>query len=118
MLLLFFFSFHVFFFSFFFFGVALFFFFFFSFRCWTFLLFLSEGGGEFVLLVFGLFFLFLIFWGLVFSLSLSLSFDRLNKPLRNRFLIVLSRFSDRLRRTMVTQSYYTHDTDMPSSGTK
>ena len=60
------------------------------------------GGAEFVLLAFGLFYLFLIFWGLVFSLSLS--FDRLNKPLRNRFLIVLSRFSDRLRGTMVTLS--------------
>ena len=35
---------------------------------------------------------------------LSLSLDRLNKPLRNRFLLVLSRFSDRLRGTMVTQS--------------
>ena len=80
------------------FGVALFFFFF---RCWTFSFFFL-GGAEFVLLVFGLFSLFLIFWGLVFSLSLSL--DRLNKPLRNRLLLVLSRFSDRLRGTMVTQS--------------
>ena len=35
-------------------------------------LFLS-GGAEFVLLVFGLFSLFLIFWGLVFSLSLPRS---------------------------------------------
>ena len=35
---------------------------------------------------------------------LSLSLDRLNKPLRNRFLIVLCRFSDRIRGTMVTQS--------------
>ena len=70
-----------------------------------------------------LFFLFLVSFpcflfsgGLVFSPSLS--FDRLNKALRNRFPIVLSRFSDRLRGTMVTQSYYTHDTDMPSSGAK
>ena len=72
-------------------------------------------GAEFVLLVFGLFSLFLIFWG---PCVFSLSFDRLNKPLRNRSPIVLSRFSDRLRWTMVTQSYYTHDTDMPSSGAK
>ena len=79
------------------FGVALFFFF----QCWTFSFFFL-GGAEFVLRVFGLFSLFLIFWGLVFSLSLSL--DRLNKPLRNRFLLVLSRFSDRLRGTMVSQS--------------
>ena len=92
----FFFSFHAF--LFFSFGVALFFFFF---RCWTFSFFFL-GGAEFVLRVFGLFSLFLIFWGLVFSLSLSL--DRLNKPLRNRFLLVLSRFSDCLRGTMVTQS--------------
>ena len=94
----FFFSFHAFFFSLFSFGVALFFLFF---RCWTFSFFFL-GGAEFVLRVFGLFSLFLIFWGLMFSLSLSL--DRLNKPLRNRFLLVLSRFSDRLRGTMVTQS--------------
>ena len=78
MLLLFFFSFHAFFFFFFFllelrcfsssiFSVGLFSFFF-------------LGGAEFVLLVFGLFSLFLIFWGpCVFSLSFS--FDRLNKPL-------------------------------------
>ena len=58
-------------------------------------------GTEFVLLVFGLFSLFLIFWR---PCVFSLSFDRLNKPLRNRFLIVLSRFSDRLHGTMVTQS--------------
>ena len=49
------------------FGVALFFFF----RCWTFSLFFL-GGAEFVLRDFGLFSLFLIFWGLMFSLSLSL----------------------------------------------
>ena len=72
-------------------------------------------GAEFLLLVFGLFSLFLIFWG---PCVFSLSFDHLNKPLRNRFPIVFSRFSDRLRGTMVTQSYYTHDTDMPSSGAK
>ena len=69
-----------------------------------------------------LFFLFLVsFPCFLFSGALcflSLSFDRLNKPLRNRFLLVLSRFSDRLRGSMVTQSYYTHDTDMPSSGAK
>ena len=52
----------------------------------------------------------------VFSLSLSL--DRLNKPLRNRFLLVLSRFSDRLRGTMVTQSKTISWTICPSSGTK
>ena len=55
------------------FGVALFFFF----RCWTFsfffFFFLGGGGAEFVLRVFGLFSLFLIFWGLVFSLSLPRS---------------------------------------------
>ena len=50
------------------FGVALFFFF----RCWTFSFFFL-GGTEFVLRVFGLFSLFLIFWGLVFSLSLPRS---------------------------------------------
>ena len=116
------------------FGVALFFF---SFRCWTFLLFHSEGYricscfwslflvSYFLLLLFSvlgfspfsfwrvanLFFLLLVSFpcflfsgGLVFSLSLSLSFNRLNKPLRNRFLLVLSRFSDRLRWTIVTQS--------------
>ena len=88
-------------------------FFFFSFfllelRCFTSLFgaghfpFSFCGGAEFVLRVFGLLSLFFIFWGLVFSLSLSL--DRLNKPLRNRFLLVLSRFSDRLRGIMVTRS--------------
>ena len=50
------------------FGVALFFFF----RCWTFSFFFL-GGAEFVLRVFGLFSLFLIFWGLVISLSLPRS---------------------------------------------
>ena len=49
---------------------------------------------------------------------LSLSLDRLNKPLRNRFLLVLSRFSDRLRGTMVTQSITISWTICPSSGTK
>ena len=52
----------------------------------------------------------------VFSLSLSL--DRLNKPLRNRFHLVLSRFSDRLCGTMVTQSKTISWTICPSSGTK
>ena len=52
------------------------------------------------------------------SLSLSLSLDRLNKPLRNRFLLVLNRFSDRLRGTMVTQSNTISWTICPSSGTK
>ena len=97
------------------FGVALFFSFF-SFRCWTFLLFFS-GGYRICSSWFWSLFLVSYFLGpCVFSLSLS--FDRLNKPLRNRFLIVLSRFSDRLRGTILTQSYYTHDTDMSSSGTK
>ena len=104
------------------------FFFFFFFFFWSCAVFSSSSlfgvglfsffilrGAAFILLVFGLFSLFLIFWG---PCVFSLSFDRLNKPLRNRFLIVLSRFSDRLRGTMVTQSYYTHDTDMPSSGAK
>ena len=50
------------------FGVALLFFF----RCWTFSFFFL-GGAEFVLRVVGLFSLFLIFWGLVFSLSLPRS---------------------------------------------
>ena len=54
------------------FGVALFFFFF---RCWTFSFFFL-GGAEFVLRVFGLFSLFLIFWGLVFSLSLPRSLEQ------------------------------------------
>ena len=105
----FYFSFHAFF-SFLF-GVALFFFFF---RCWTFSFFFL-GGAEFVLRVFGLFSLFLIFWALCF---LSLSLDRLNKPLRNRFLLVLSRFSDRLRGTMVTQSKTISWTICKSSSTK
>ena len=51
----------------------------------------------------------------VFSLF---SLDRLNKPLRNRFLLVFSRFSDRLRGTMVTQSKTISWTICPSSGTK
>ena len=59
------------------------------------------GGAEFVLLVFGLFSLFLIFWG---PCVFSLSFNRRNKLLQNRFPIVLSCFSDRLHGTMVTQS--------------
>ena len=49
---------------------------------------------------------------------LSLSLDRLNKPLRNRFLLVLSRFFDRLRGNMVTQSKTISWTICPSSGTK
>ena len=97
--------FHAFFFFFFSFGVALFFF---SFRCWTFLLFLS-GGCWMCSTCFWSLFYFLFSEALCF---LTLSFDRLNKPLRNRFLLVLSRFSDRLRGTMVTQSYYMHDTDI------
>ena len=80
------------------FGVALFSFFF---RCSTFSFFFLGGVPN-------LFFLFLVsFPCFLFSGALSflsLSLDRLNKPLRNRFLLVLSRFSDRLRVTMVTQS--------------
>ena len=109
----FFFSFHAFFFFSFSFGVALIFFFF-SFR-WTFLLFLSRGYRICSSCFLSLFLVSYFLGALCF---LSLSFDRLNKPLRNRFLLVLSRFSDRLHGTMVTQSYYTHDTDMPSSGAK
>ena len=93
------------------FGVALFFFF----RCWTFSFFF-WGAPNLFFVFFGLFSSFPIFWGLVFSLSLSL--DRLNKPLRNRFLLVLSRFSDRLCKTMVTQSKTISWTICPSSGTK
>ena len=93
----FFFSFHAFLF-FFSFGVALFFFFF---RCWTFSFFFL-GGAEFVLLVFVSLSLVSYFLGALCFLSLSL--DRLNKPFRNRFLLVLSRFFDRLRGTMATQS--------------
>ena len=97
MLLLFYFSFHAFFFLFSF-GVALFFFFFW---CWTFSFFFLGGVPN-------LFFVFLVsFPCFLFSGALcflSLSLDRVNKPLRNRFLLVLSRFSDRLRGTMVTQS--------------
>ena len=63
-------------------------------------LFLS-GGRRICSLCFWSLFLVSYFLGpCVFSLSL----DRLNKPLRNRFLLVFSRFSDRLRGTMVTQS--------------
>ena len=86
------------------FGVALFFFVF-SFRCWTFLFFSFWGVPHLFFLVFGvgLFssFFYCIFWGPCAS---SLSFNHLNKPLRNRSLIVLSRFSDCLCGTMVTQS--------------
>ena len=92
------------------FGVAPFFFF----RCWTFSVFF-RGGGD-------LFFVFLVsFPCFLFSGALcflSLSLDRLNKPPRNRFLLVLSRFSDRLRGTMVTQSKTISWTICPSSGTK
>ena len=94
-----------------------FFFFFFELRCFSSLFavglfsFFILRGVAFVCFVF-LFCFFLFFFFFLISyfpealcvLSLSLSLDRLNKPLRNRFLIVLSRFSDRLRGTMVTQS--------------
>ena len=69
-----------------------------------------------------LFFVFLVsFPCFLFSGALcflSLSLDRLNKSLRNRFLLVLSRFPDRLRRTMVTQSKTISRKICPSSGTK
>ena len=73
------------------FGVALFFFFF-SFRCWTFLLF-HYDGCRICPSCFWPLFLVSYFLGALCFLSLSL--DRLNKPLQKRFLIVLSRFSDR-----------------------
>ena len=69
------------------------------------------GAGHFPFSFWGVpnfFFVFLVsFPCFLFSGALcflSLSLDRLNKPPRNRFLLVLSRFSDRLRGTMVTQS--------------
>ena len=86
--------------------------FFFSFfllelRCFTSLF----GAGHFPFSFWGapnLFFVFLVsFPCFLFSGALcflSLSLGRLNKPLRNRFLLVLSRFSDRLRGIMVTRS--------------
>ena len=83
------------------------------------------GAGHFPFSFWGapnLFFVFLVFFPcFLFSGALcflSLSLDRLNKPLRNRFLLVLSRFSDRLRGTMVTQSKTISWTICPSSGTK
>ena len=83
------------------------------------------GAGHFPFSFWGvpnLFFVFLVsFPCFLFSGALcflSLSFDRLNKPLRNRFLLVLSRFSDRLRGTMVIQSKTISWTICPSSGTK
>ena len=83
------------------------------------------GAGHFPFSFWGapnLFFLFLVsFPCFLFSGALcflSLSLDRLNKPPRNRFLLVLSRFSDRLRGTMVTQSKTISWTICPSSGTK
>ena len=104
-------------------------FFFFSFHAFLFLggLRCSSffGAGHFPFSFCGapnLFFVFLVsFPCFLFSRALcflSLSLDRLNKPLRNRFLLVLSRFSDRLRGTMVTQSKTISWTICPSSGTK
>ena len=84
------------------FGVALFFF---SFRCWTFLLFDSEGCRT-CSPYFWSFPCFLFSGALCF---LSLSLDRLNNPLRNRFVLVLSRFSDRLRGTLVTHQKPYHE---------
>ena len=101
-------------------GVELCYFFFFSFLFMPSLFFFLLGlrcsssffrVGHFPFSFWGvpnLFFVFLVsfpcflFSGVLCFFSLSL--DRLNKPLRNRFLLVLSRFSDRLRGTMVTQS--------------
>ena len=93
------------------------FFFFFSFHAFFFSFLLGLrcssffGAGHFPFSFWGapnLFFVFLVsFPCFLFSGALcflSLSLDRLNKPLRNKFLLVLSRFSDRLRGTMVTQS--------------
>ena len=84
------------------------FFFFFFWGCAVLLFF---GAGHFPFSFWGvpnLFFLFLVsFPSFLFSGALcflSLSLDLLNKPLRNRFLLVLSRFSDRLRGIMVTRS--------------
>ena len=100
-------------------GIELcYFFFYFSFHAFFFLFFLGLrcsssffGAGHFPFSFWGapnLFFVFLIsFPGFLFSGALcflSLSLDHLNKPLRNRFLLVLSCFFDRLRGTMVTQS--------------
>ena len=83
--------------------------FFFFWGCAVLILFF--GAGHFPFSFWGvpnLFFVFLVsFPCFLFSGALcflSLSLDRLNKPLRNRFLLVLSRFSDHLRGTMVTQS--------------
>ena len=68
------------------------------------------GAGHFPFSFWGapnLFFVFLVsFPCFLFSRALcflSLSLDRLNKPVQNRFLLVLSRFCDRLRGTMLTQ---------------
>ena len=113
-------------------GVELCYFFFFFFSFHAFLSFLLGlrcssffGAGHFPFSFSGapnLFFVFLVsFRCFLFSGALcflSLSLDRLNKPLRNRFLLVLSRFSDRLRGTMVTQSKTISWTICPSSGTK
>ena len=97
-----------------------FFFFLLGLRCSSFF-----GAGHFPFSFWGvpnLFFLFLVsFSCFLFSGALcflSLSLDRLNKPLRNRFLLVLSHFSDRLRGTMVTQLKTISWTICPSSGTK
>ena len=93
----------------------LFFLFFLELRCSSF--FFSAGHFPFSFWrVPNLFFVFLVsFPCFLFSGALcflSLSLDRLKKPLRNRF------FSDRLRGTMVTQSKTISWTICPSSGTK
>ena len=96
------------------------FFFLLGLRCCSFF-----GAGHFPFSFWGapnLFFVFLVsFPCFLFSRALcflSLSIDHLNKPLRNRFLLVLSLFSDRLRGTMVTQSKTISWTICPSSGIK
>ena len=70
---------------------------------------LSRGAAFFFLFSVLSFFLVSFFWGpCVFSLPLY----RLNKPLEI-YTHVLS-----LIVSLITQSYHTHDTDMPSSGSK
>ena len=85
----------------------LFFLFFLGLRCSSYFFsaghfFLFLSGGCRICSCFWSLFLVSYFLGALCFLSVSL--DRLNKPLRNRFLLVLSLFSDRLRGNMVTQS--------------
>ena len=111
----------LFFMPFFFLGLSCVTFFFFSFHAFLFFLLGLRcssffGAGHFPLSFWGapnLFFMFLVsFPCFLFSGALCflfLSLDRLNKPLRNRFLLVLSRFSDRLRGTMVPNQKPYHE---------